>query len=240
MREQTNFHTMRELPVLERPYERCEKYGPESLTDAQLLAILLRTGSSRQSALELSQSILCMDGQGGKGLGNLFHMKYPDFSRIPGIGKVKAVTLLAAVELARRLAMTRSEKTLVFNDVDSVASYYIPALSHEEQEHLYCLFLDTRNGLIKELCLTKGTVNSSLASTRDIMREALRYGAVKIIIMHNHPSGDPSPSGVDIEVTKKINQACRLLDLELIDHIVIGDHRYTSMYACGIIDDVME
>lgn len=222
--------TMKDLPVSERPYELCEQYGPQSLTDAQLLAVILKTGTREVSALQLAQQLLVSDSTQA-GLASLLYMKLPDFQKIKGIGKVKAVTMACVVELGRRLSLCNLRKSISFTSSESVAQYYMTSLRQFRKEHFLLLLLDSKNALIKEIEMSVGTVNASLASSREIMMEALRYEAVNIILLHNHPSGDATPSTADIAITKKIAEAGQLLDIKLVDHIVVGEHCYTSLRA---------
>lgn len=221
--------TMRELPTSEQPYERCIKHGASSLTDAQLIAVILRSGSRDESAVSLAQRLLIGKNDKIDGLQTMFSLKYPDLIKEKGIGSVKAVTLLCAVELAKRLSICKCQMNISFSDAKSVADYYMNSISQYDKEHFYLLLLDGKNQKIKEIEISIGTVNASLASTREIMIEAIRYEAVNFIVIHNHPSGDPTPSNADICVTKKIAEAGKLLDIKLLDHIIVGNHNYCSM-----------
>ena len=161
--------------------------------------------------------------------------KLPDYLKIHGIGQIKAVTLLCVVELAKRLSLCRHRASMVLNDSESVAHYYMELMNSYQKEHFYCLLLDGKNALIKELEISIGTVNASLASPREVMIEILRYEAVRFIVLHNHPSGDPTPSTADILLTGRLKKAGELLDVELLDHIVIGAESYVSMKASQLI-----
>lgn len=226
--------SMKELPSSEQPYERCLLSGAQSLTDAQLLAVILKTGSRKESALQLAQRLL-MEQEQHPGLDGLLYMKLPDYLKIHGIGQIKAVTLLCVVELAKRLSLCRHRASMVLNDSESVAHYYMELMNSYQKEHFYCLLLDGKNALIKELEISIGTVNASLASPREVMIEILRYEAVRFIVLHNHPSGDPTPSTADILLTGRLKKAGELLDVELLDHIVIGAESYVSMKASQLI-----
>ncbi|MDD5949469.1 MAG: DNA repair protein RadC [Lachnospiraceae bacterium] len=235
MKKQRDLFTMRELPDTERPYERCIQYGAAALTDAQLLAVLLKTGTKEESALHLAQRVLMAKEDREPGIGTLLSMKYPDYLKIHGIGPVKAVTLLCVVELAKRLSLCQKRSQIVFTDSQSVAEYYMEFMRQYDREHFWLLLLDSKNALLKELELSVGTISAALASPREVMIEALRYEAVHFILLHNHPSGNPSPSDADIKVTRKLQQAGELLDIQLLDHIIIGEQQYVSMRANQIL-----
>ena len=220
----------------DRPYEKCMRYGPSSLTDAQLLAVIIRTGTQGVSAEQLSERVLGLSA-GEKGLLGLCHVSAEELQGIPGVGKVKAVQLLCIGELSRRIATYRARTGLSFDDPESIAAYYMEQLRHEEREHLICMMLDTRNHLIAEKRISTGTVNASLVSTRDLFLEALRVHAVNLILVHNHPSGDPAPSEEDRRITKKVMQAGAILDVTPLDHIIIGDRSYYSFRENGMLEE---
>jgi DNA repair protein RadC len=212
---------------LSRPYEKCLQYGPSVLNDAELLAVVIRSGTRGKSAVELAKQILA-GNQTGKGLLGLLHMSMADLTEIPGIGEVKAIQLKCIAELSRRISSSSAETGLDFGNPGSVAEYYMESLRHKEQEELVLVMLDTKCHRISDAVIFTGTVNASLVSTRELFLAAIRNRAVQIILLHNHPSGDPTPSEEDIAVTKKVAEAGKLLDIHLVDHIVIGDRCYVS------------
>lgn len=217
----------------ELPYERFLQYGAQALTNAELLAIILRTGTGGTSALDLARQIL---EQGNGRLSALHDLDLKDLTALRGIGTVKAVKILSLAELAARLAREKGEERLVFTSPGSVAACYMERLRHEKREVLLLLMLDTRMALIREEVLTRGTVNAAIVSPRDVFMRALKAGAVNIILLHNHPSGDPSPSRADLAVTDQIRKAGALLDIRLRDHLIIGDLCYYSMKEEGKLD----
>lgn len=222
-----NRTVMKELPPGERPYEKCLEYGTGSLSDAELLAVILRTGTNGCTAVQLAQKILkCSKSH--EGLAGIHHLSMKELMQIPGIGKVKAIQIKAIGELSKRLARTQAKYQMMFNRPDTIAEYYMEHLRHEEQERLICMMLDTKNNFLGETELFRGTVNASLVSPREVFLEALRYHAVNIILVHNHPSGDPTPSEQDLLVTERIRRTGELLDIHLLDHIVIGNQSYIS------------
>ena len=223
-----NNRKMKTLPLSERPYERCVEYGAHTLTDAQLLAVILKSGTKDMSAIQIAEQLLNHNNLNA-GIAGLYQMQLPDFMKYPGIGEVKAITLLCVLELAKRLAKNQQKKKVHFQDSEAVAHYYMESMRHYHQEHFLLLLLDGKNRLIKELEMTIGTVNASLVSVRDVMIEALRYEAVYMIVLHNHPSGDSTPSVADINITKRLAEAGRLMDIMLLDHIIIGDGMHTSL-----------
>lgn len=226
--------TLKELPVSERPYEKCEKYGAASLSDAELLAVIIKTGSKGERVSELANRILNYS-KGKSGLIGLNYLTLEDFMSIHGIGRVKAIQLLCVTELTKRMAKAHLPKNAVLNQPKEIARHYMQELRHLDCEHVVLLLLDTKCHKIKDFVISKGTVNAALAEPREIFLKAVRYGAVNIVLLHNHPSGDVSPSNADISITKKVFQAGELLGIQLVDHIIIGDNRFFSFREKGMI-----
>ncbi len=223
-----------EIPEHERPYEKCENHGAESLSDAELLAVLLRSGTKGSSVLDLSNFILYKHNS-SNGILNLHQLNFQQLLKIHGVGRVKAVQILCISELAKRMAKACASHTLSFENPKSIANYYMEDMRHAQQEHMKLLLLNTKSKLIGEINLSKGTVNATLLSPRELFIEALAHGAVAIILIHNHPSGDPTPSKEDILITKRIHEAGQLLGIDLLDHIIIGNQIYTSFREKGIM-----
>lgn len=215
----------------ERPYEKCLMLGPETLSDAQLLAVILRTGTTGVNATELAGKILAMGGEGASSdrLLGLMKLTVPQLMEIKGVGEVKAIQIKCICELSRRIAKQRASERLDFSMADSVAEYYMEDLRHLDKEQLVLAMLDSKCCLIKDCVLSVGTVNASLVNAREVFAQALKYNAVSILLLHNHPSGDCTPSRNDILVTTKISQAGEIMGIRLIDHIIIGDNKYTSL-----------
>lgn len=213
----------------ELPYERFIKYGPESLTEAELLAIILRTGTKGEDTVSIGNRILQLPEDRHKGLLGLHYLSLEDLMSIKGIGIVKAVRIKCITELSKRMAAQTAGETMQFTNPASVAAYYMEAMRHAETERTLLVLLNGRNHLLEEVLLSQGTVNASLISTRDIFRYALRAQAVGMLLVHNHPSGNPKPSSDDITVTHKIKEAAKLMDIELLDHIILGDNSYISL-----------
>lgn len=230
--EKTNL--MRAMACEERPYERCEQFGASNLTDCELLAVLLRTGTRGENALQLAEKIL-HPVFSQKGVLNLHQWTYEQLRQIKGIGKVKAIQILCLSELSRRLAKATAQEGLNFSNPASIARYYMEDLRHANQEQMKLLLLNTKSRLIGETDISKGTVNAAVISPRELFVEALQKNAVSIVLLHNHPSGDPTPSKEDVLITRRIQEAGLLIGVELLDHIVIGDNCYVSLREKGLI-----
>ena len=222
----------------EMPYERFLSSGAGSLTNAELLAIILRTGTKEKSATQLSREILGYFDRNATDLSALHRLSLENLMSIPGIGEVKAVKILSLAEISRRLVRERAAERLIFSSPSAVADYYMEDMRHLETETAVLVLLDNRMALIREEILALGTVNCTLLSPREIFVRALRWGAVNIVLLHNHPSGDPTPSDMDIDITARIRKAGSILGIRLIDHLVIGDQCYTSLRECGYISDM--
>ena len=217
-----------------KPYEKFIKHGAASLTDAELLAIIIRTGTRNASALSIAQQILDQFEQNRK-LNSLHHITMQELMEIDGIGEVKAVKIKCIAELSSRMAKQHAAQTLDFKTPSSIADYYMEQMRHEEVEKVLLLLLDTKLHLMEEYLLSKGTVNASLLSVREVFRHALRAGACKIVLLHNHPSGNCNPSMEDLSVTKKIMEAGKLMEIPLLDHLIVGDGCYLSLKEHGYI-----
>ncbi len=224
--------TMKEMAVSEQPCEKCFRYGAHCLSDAELLAVILRTGTKNITALQLAQSFL---SQKEKNLLNLVHMNTEEMMKIPGIGQVKAVQLKCIAELAGRITRTSLEKEVRLSDPASVAAYYMESLRHETKEKMLLAMFDAKSNLLGDEIISIGTVTNSLVSPREIFLKALEYHAVHIVLLHNHPSGDPTPSESDIHVTSRMMESGNILGIALADHIIIGDNRYISFRENGLI-----
>lgn len=226
--------TMKHLPPQMQPYEKCIAYGPGFLTDAELIACVLRSGSRKYTSVALAEHLLNLR-KGKEGLNGLCSLTFEELTEVPGIGRVKALQIQCIFELAKRMCRSKAAKTLNFSDPESIAEYYMEDFRHKEQEQLLLLLLDNKSNLLGEKLMFTGTVNASIVSPREIYLEALRYHAVGIILLHNHPSGDPTPSDADRRMTRKIREAGSFLDIPLLDHIVIGDKRYVSFREKGYL-----
>ena len=217
------------------PYELFLKYGAESLTDAELLAIILRTGTKDKNAIELADEILHLQGHMQGKLVGLHQLSIEELKNVSGIGEVKAVKVKAIGELAIRMARQAVRIEQCFDRADKIAEYYMERLRHISTECVLVIMLDNKGHLLGESMISKGTVNASLVSPREIFLTALNKHAVQIALIHNHPSGDASPSKEDVLVTKRVQAAGDMLGIELVDHIIIGDNVYTSFKEEGLL-----
>ena len=220
--------TMKDLPKEQRPYEKCMAYGPKALTDSELLAVIIRTGSSERTSLELADAILSQNAP-GDGLTSLLHCSLEQLQSIRGVGPVKGIQLLCIGELSRRIWKQKvSAEPVAFTQPDQIADYYMEDMRHLEQEEIHVMFLNTKQHLIRDFLVSKGTVNASVVTPREILIEGLRCLAVGMVLVHNHPSGDPEPSRSDRLLTCRIREAGEVVGITLIDHLIIGDRRYVS------------
>ena len=218
----------------ELPYDKFMRLGPENLSDAELLAIMLRTGTKGKNPIELGREILKLAGEKW-GLLGLHHFSVKELMRIPGIGEVKAVQLLCIAEIAKRTSNMQAKIDLTFDKPETVAAYYMEKMRHRDTEELMLVLLDSKRLIIEESVLSTGTSNTTLISPRDICIRAMRNEASYIVILHNHPSGDPTPSRQDVLVTQKIKEVSDLVEIPLLDHIIIGDNRFTSFNQKGLL-----
>lgn len=219
--------TMKQLPEDERPYEKVRKFGVNSLTDAELLSVLLRSGTQGHSSLAMAKDIL-YSGSEKSQLLNIHHLTYEQLISMKGIGHVKAIQTLCLSEIAKRLAKATAKEGIIFEKPSTIAEYYMEDMRHLTQEQMKLLMVDTKSKLISEMNISKGTVNAALISPRELFIEALHRNAVSIILLHNHPSGDPMPSKADVSFTRQVKEAGELIGIELLDHIIIGNNCYKS------------
>ncbi len=226
--------TMKELPVSEQPYEKCEANGAESLSDRELLAVLIRTGTKTERADEIALRLLAACGKDG--LQALFRMNAKELMKIGGIGRVKAVQIQCVCEFAKRAASGKRLLGTKFLSPDEIAAYYGANLKYHNKEVLVLLVLDAKNRIIAEEVLSVGTINTSIADPREIFLTAFRNQGVSVILLHNHPSGDPQPSREDIQTTLRICEAGRLVGIFLQDHIILGQDSYISLRADGYLN----
>lgn len=217
--------TIKELPEAERPRERLRRLGAGALSTAELLAILLRTGSGGENALALATRLLARYG----GLVGLARASLSELQREKGVGLAKAAQIQAAVELGRRLMVSAPGERPQIRSPADAATLLVPEMGHEEQEHFWVLFLDVRNRVLGSEAVYKGSLNQTQVRVADVFREAVRRNCAAIIVAHNHPSGDPTPSPDDIAVTRDLVAAGQLLGVEVLDHLVIGHQRWVSL-----------
>ena len=222
---------MKELPETERPYEKLEQYGAEILTNAELLAIIIKTGTKDETAVGLAQQILNLNTEKDDNLKFLMELTVEEFMKIKGIGKVKAIQLKAVCELATRINLISNYKEKEILAPKDIAEILIEKMRFEKQEILKVALLNNRNKLLKIRDVAKGGGNFAKATMSAILNEAVKIEAAKIILIHNHPTGDPTPSKQDIVFTQNVEQASNILGIQLLDHIVIGNRNYVSIFS---------
>lgn len=217
------------------PYEVVKEYGAEALDDKELLAVFIRTGTREQNAVEVANRVLNSFPE--KNLLGLCHIPWRELTKISGIGEVKAIRLKCLAELARRISGMEARKGLKFDQPETIWQYYKESLRHEEREKVILIMLDQKLQLISDAVLSIGTVRESLVSPRELFLLALREKAVQIMLVHNHPSGDPTPSRADLEITKRVQMLGAMMEIPLTDHIIIGDKTYCSLREKGYLTE---
>ncbi|GLI54260.1 RadC family protein [Thermodesulfovibrio yellowstonii] len=222
--------SVREWPETERPRERLIKHGTESLSDAQLLAIVLRTGSNGKTVIDTAIELLQRFG----GLRGLEDASISDLKNFKGLGIAKIAQIKASFELGKR-ALSEKVQEQIFNSAEIVYNYFFPKLNGLKKEVFITLLVDTKLRLLRGVKVSEGTLNQSLIHPREIFKEAVKESAYALILIHNHPSGDPTPSEQDIEITKKLKKASEILEIPILDHVIIGSGKYFSMKERGII-----
>lgn len=217
---------LKELPKMEMPRERLIKYGASNLSNEDLISILIRTGSKDKNVKELSSEILSKI----KEISSLNDLSLRELTNIKGVGTTKALTILAAIELGKRVYNANIEEKIVLNNTEVVNKYFAPLIAKEKQENLLVILLDNKNRLISYKIMFKGTSTYSLVSPKEIFNYAVKERADKLIIMHNHPSGIVEPSNADIELTNQINMSGKIIGISLVDHIITSGSTYYSFY----------
>lgn len=221
---------IKDLPQSERPYEKLEHYGEQNLSNAELLAIIIKSGTKDESSIIIAQKILNLNtGMHSNNLRFLQDISIEEFMQIKGIGKVKAIQLKAICELTKRMARPINEQKQTIKSPKDVAEMLIPELRYEKQEIVKVIVLNNKNVVLKVATISLGGSNFACIEPRDVLSEAIKMQAPRIILVHNHPSGDSTPSKGDFKVTDRIFEAASLMGIELLDHIVIGDGNYRSL-----------
>lgn len=219
---------IKDLPLEERPRERLIKYGPKALSNSELLAIILRNGSKKENVLELSKRLLKEDN-----IKSLSRKRINSLKNNLGIGTAKACQIIACFELGRRLAAFKDTSTPMINNVQDIAKIFMVEMSSLKKEHFKGIFLDSRKRIIKDETIFIGSLNASIIHPREIFQVALEEGSAAVILLHNHPSGNPEPSDDDIKITKQLVKAGEILGIEVLDHIIIGNKKYFSFREKG-------
>ncbi|MDU0329741.1 RadC family protein [Paenibacillus barengoltzii] len=224
-------YMLRDLPSEERPRERMIKYGAGALSHAELLAILLRTGTRQESAVHMAQRLLAELG----GLRGLVDVSLEEMTSLKGIGPAKAVQLKAGIELGQRLAKSRLPDQAVIRSPHDAAELLMEQMRYLQKEHFVCLFLNTKNHVIAQETLSIGSLNASIVHPREVFRAAIKCSSASVVCAHNHPSGDPTPSPEDIRMTRRLCEAGEIIGIDVLDHIVIGDGKFVSLKERGLM-----
>ena len=230
---------MKNLPVTERPYEKLEKYGEKNITNAELLAIIIKSGTREETSVQLAQKILLLnENQDKNNLNFLREISIEELIEIKGIGKVKAIQIKATCELASRMNSIDNYKNITINKPSDVVDILFDEMRFEKQEILKVVILGNKNKLLKIKDIAKGCGNFVRASIKNVLNEAVKVQAMQIILVHNHPSGDVTPSQNDIEFTREVKKASTILGINLIDHIIIGGNNYISIFSKLGVDNI--
>lgn len=219
---------IKELPATERPYEKLELYGEKMLSNSELLSIIIKNGTKEYTAIDISNKLL---KKINNNLRELQDLSIDEFTSIQGIGKVKAIQLKAMCELAKRMSRPINDSKIQIKNTKDIAGMFIDELKYEKREIVKLVLLNTKNIIIKIVDVSFGGANFASLEPKDVLMEAIKAGAPKIIIIHNHPSGDPEPSLADFEITNRIEKASKIIGIQLIDHIVVGDEKYVSIFS---------
>lgn len=216
---------MKELPEKERPYEKLKMYGAEKLTNAELLAIIIKTGTRTENSIQIANRILLLTNT----LKDIMDLSINDLTHIKGIGEIKAIQIKAMCELTKRIEQSSNKIKIKITTPEDIAKKLIKEMKYEKQEIIKILMLNQKRELIKESNIAKGQTNQAYISLKEILAEPVKMQAPNIIIIHNHPSGNPNPSKADIEFTKKLAKASQILGIILLDHLIIGNNSYVSV-----------
>lgn len=222
---------IKELPETERPYEKMELYGEKTLSNAELLAVIIKSGTKNQTSVEVAQKILNLNDTKIDDLNFLRNLSIEEFMQIKGIGKVKAIQLKAVCELAIRMSTPSNYKKIVVKEPQDLAKILMNELRFEKSEIAKLVILNSKNEILKISNIALGGTNFANVSVKDILADPIKMKAPKIILVHNHPSGDATPSMQDIEFTNRIYEIALSMEVQLLDHLVIGDMKYTSIFS---------
>ena len=228
---------VKELPISERPYEKLEMYGEKALSNAELIAIIIKSGTKEESSVNIAQRILALDKNGENNLSFLQNVSIKEFMSIKGVGKVKAIQLKAICELTKRMSKPFDASQIQINSPKDVAKILTNEMKYEKREIVKAIILNSKNIIIKIVDICYGGTNSAILSPKDVLQEVIKIGAPKIILVHNHPSGDPTPSKKDIEFTERLLKASKIIGIEFLDHIVIGEYGYRSIFQIMLEDE---
>ncbi len=220
---------IKDVPILERPYEKLELYGAQKLSNSELLAIIIKTGSKDESVISLAQKVLSLI-ENQNNLRALQEISIEEFMSIKGIGKVKAIQLKAVCELAKRMGQPLNNKKIVIRSPADVANLLMEELRYEKNEEARVVILNIKNVVQKIIKVAQGGTNFAVIEPKEVLLDAIKIGAPKIILLHNHPSGDSTPSKADYAVTDRIYECAEMMGIKLLDHIIIGDGKFDSIF----------
>lgn len=221
--------TIRELPESERPYEKLQIYGANKLSNAELLSIIIKTGTKEYTSIDLANKVLSLNTNSN--IRGMLDCSIEEFMTVKGIGKVKAIQLTAIGELAKRMSKPLNILNIKITSPNDVCNLLMDELKYEKREKVKVIILNAKNNILKIVDLGTGTTSIAIIDPKDVLLEVVKMGAPKMILIHNHPSGDPTPSIQDLRITKRLCECSKMFGIELLDHIVIGDGRYESIFS---------
>lgn len=221
--------TIKELPESERPYEKLQIYGANKLSNAELLSIIIKTGTKEYTSIDLANKVLSLNTNSN--IRGMLDCSIEEFMTVKGIGKVKAIQLTAIGELAKRMSKPLNILNIKITSPNDVCNLLMDELKYEKREKVKVIILNAKNNILKIVDLGTGTTSIAIIDPKDVLLEVVKMGAPKMILIHNHPSGDPTPSIQDLRITKRLCECSKMLGVELLDHIVIGDGRYESIFS---------
>lgn len=225
---------MKEMPISERPYEKLKMHGAETLTNSELLAIIIKNGTKEKTALDLAKEVLKLNENKEKeDLSFLQEISISEFMKIKGIGEIKAIQLLAVCELVKRINKPINRENIKIKDSKDVAQLFMNELKYEKREKVKLILLNSKNIVLKIKDISYGGTNFAMIEPKEILSEAIKLQAPKIILVHNHPSGDVTPSKADFNMTDRIYEAAEIMGIQLLDHIIIGDNKFESILGNG-------
>lgn len=230
--EKSTSYTIKDLPEDDRPREKLYKYGVKALSNSELLAIIIRTGNTKNTAIEIAQQLLALDK---RGLAFLTELSFEELTSINGIGKCKASQIISTLELAKRISAATGESKIKITSPKEVVNILMEEMRYLKKEFFKIVLLDTKNQIISIENISIGSLNSSIVHPREVFNIAIKRSSASIILAHNHPSGDPTPSKEDINVTNRLVQCGDIIGIKVLDHIIIGDGNYKSLKEKNII-----
>lgn len=225
-------YTIKDLPLNERPREKLYRYGVKSLSNSELIAVIIRTGNKGDTAIQLAERIISLDD---RGIGFLSDATIEELTDVKGIGNCKAAQLLAAIELGKRISAHKREDNIRISSPNDITDLLMEEMRYLKREYFKIAILDTKNQIITIENISIGNLNSSIVHPREVFNRAIKRSANSIILVHNHPSGDPTPSSEDINITNRLIEAGGILGIKVLDHIIIGDNKYISFKERNII-----